>query len=70
MGVQIAREVAELADVRTAGAPPIDIVYKIPQSREWGHVEVDIPFEPANALLGRQLRRHVVTEPERYWRCR
>jgi hypothetical protein len=40
---------------RPAGAPPISVVQTIEESNIWGSLQVDIPFEPANAAVGATL---------------
>lgn len=40
---------------RPVGAPPISVVRSIKESAAWGSLQVDIPFEPANDIIGRTL---------------
>ena len=40
---------------RPAGAPPISVVQTIKESNKWGSLQVDIPIEPANAIVGATL---------------
>lgn len=44
-----------LAAQRPAGAPPISVVRAIEESTAWGSLQVDIPFEPANDIVGTRL---------------
>ena len=55
------QEVALLAQHRAPGLPPIRIVSKMPISRRWGAVAVDLPFEPVNEVLGVQLDRRIIS---------
>ena len=53
------QEVALLAQHRPPGLPPIEIVSKMPVSDRWAAVDVDLPFEPVNEVLGVQLKRSI-----------
>ena len=48
-----------LAARRPVGAPPISVVRNIEQSELWGSTQVDIPFEPANDIVGAALSCNV-----------
>jgi hypothetical protein len=48
-----------LAARRPVGAPPISVVCTIEQSELWGSTQVDIPFEPANDIVGAALSCNV-----------
>lgn len=53
------QEEAALAAERPAPAPRMRIVPALAASQQWALVDVQIPFEDANALLGAQLDRHL-----------
>jgi hypothetical protein len=40
---------------RPAGAPPVSVVQTIQESNIWGSLQVDIPIEPANDIVGATL---------------
>jgi hypothetical protein len=52
--------VALLAQHRAPGLPPIEIVSEMPVSDRWAAMDVDLPFEAVNELLGVQLERSIV----------
>lgn len=66
LGVFNAQELAALGKARAEGAPAITIVGSIPQSRWWANVDIEVPFAEVNELLGVQLDRLVVAEPQNF----
>lgn len=60
IGVQ---EHTALGQSRGKGAPQIDIVPSITESRPWGTVDISVPFEEPNELLGSQLQRTFLHAP-------
>lgn len=40
--------------------PPIEVVTELPESDCWSTVDVDLPFERVNDVLGVQLDRSIV----------
>ena len=72
----LSQELAELAQSRGPGLPPIKVTLGIPEADEWASVSVDMPFEAANDMLGVQLDRSIVPGvlvnhalPEEYAEC-
>ena len=70
------QELAELAQSRGPGLPPIKVTVGMREADEWGSVSVEMPFEAANDMLGEQLDRSIVpgvlvnhVAPEEYEEC-
>lgn len=54
------QERTALAQRRAPGLPPIRVVMEVPESDRWSSVEVELPFEEVNEMLGVQLDRCIV----------
>ena len=54
------QERTELAQRRPPGLPPIRDVTEVPESDRWSTVDVELPFEEVNDMLGVQLERRIV----------
>ena len=53
------QERALLAERRPLGMPPITVAAEMPESSQWAAVDVELPFEEVNDMLGVQLDRVV-----------
>lgn len=42
------------------GMPPISVVKEMPQSDKWAAVDIELPFEAVNDVLGVQLDRTIM----------
>ena len=49
-----------MAQRRALGLPPIRFVTEVPESERWSTVDVELPFEEVNDMLGVQLDRRIV----------